>query len=159
MKNAARVLRLDSFVPYRLSIVSNTVSDVIASAYRSLFGLSIPEWRLVTILAEHDGLSQIDLGAATRMDKVTVSRAAAGLVQRSLVGRSPNLEDKRSHLLSLTKAGWDLYEQVAPKALALEDTILSGFDKTEIASLVAMLERLQAAAIRLADPSDRNADA
>lgn len=145
----ARTLRLDSFVPYRLSIASNTVSDVIASAYRSLFGLNIPEWRLVTLLAEHDGMTQQDLGEATRMDKVTVSRAAAGLVERGLVTRAPNPEDKRSHLLHLTPDGWSLYGQVAPKALALEDAVLAGFDKAEVAQLVSMLERLQAAALRL----------
>ena len=146
-----RTLRLDSFVPYRLSIASNTVSDAIASAYRSLFGLTIAEWRLVAILAEHDGVTQLDLGEATRMDKVTVSRAAIGLVDRGLVKRAPNPADQRSHLLSLTKDGWSLYDQVAPKALALDDAVLAGFDKAEVAQLMSMLERLEAAALRLED--------
>jgi DNA-binding MarR family transcriptional regulator len=149
-----RTLRLDSFVPYRLSIASNTVSDMIAGAYRALFGLNIPEWRLVTVLAEHDGITQQDLGEATRMDKVTVSRAAMSLVKRGLARRAPNHGDKRSHLLSLTKEGRALYAQVAPKALALEDAVLAGFDRDEIALLVAMLERLEAAALRLADSED-----
>jgi DNA-binding MarR family transcriptional regulator len=145
-----RVLRLDAFVPYRLSIASNTVSDMIASAYRALFGLNIPEWRLITVLAEHDSISQFGLGAATRMDKVTVSRATIGLVDRGLVRRAPNLDDKRSHLLSLTAEGRTLYEQVAPKALALEDAVLAGFDRKEIDLLLAMLQRLEDAALRLA---------
>lgn len=145
-----RTLRLNGFVPYRLSIASNTVSDMIAGAYRALFGLTIPEWRLVTILAEHDGMTQQDLGELTRMDKVTVSRAAVGLVDRGLVSRAPNAHDKRSHLLSLTKDGWSLYGQVAPKALALEDAVLGGFDKAEVAQLMSMLERLEEAALKLA---------
>ena len=152
-----RVLRLDAFVPYRLSIASNAVSDVIASAYRALFGLNIAEWRLVTILAEHDSISQFGLGAATRMDKVTVSRAAIGLVERGLVKRSPNRDDKRSHLLSLTPEGRALYEQVAPKALALEDAVLADFKREEVDLLMAMLQRLQEAAVRLAD-ADPQAD-
>lgn len=152
----ARTLQLHTFVPYRLSIASNTVSDVIASAYRALFGLNIPEWRLVTVIAEHDGITQQDLGEATRMDKVTVSRAAMSLVKRGLATRAPNHGDKRSHLLSLTKEGRALYAQVAPKALALEDAVLADFDRDEIATLVAMLERLEAAALRLADSEDYN---
>jgi DNA-binding MarR family transcriptional regulator len=143
-----RTLRLDDFVPYRLSITSNMVSDVIASAYRSLFGLNVPEWRLVTVLAEHGSISQFGLCGATRMDKVTVSRAAIALVERGLVKRAPNADDKRSHLLSLTTAGRALYEQVAPKALALEDTIFADFSREEIETLVAMLHRLEVAAIR-----------
>jgi DNA-binding MarR family transcriptional regulator len=145
-----RTLKLDSFAPYRLSIASNTVSDVIASAYRALFGLTIPEWRLVAILAEHDRFTQQDLGVATRMDKVTVSRAATALFERALVTRAPNLEDKRSHLLSLSPAGLDLYSQVAPKALELENLVLASFTSAEISQLMSMLERMEAAALELA---------
>ncbi|MDB5434228.1 MAG: MarR family transcriptional regulator [Phenylobacterium sp.] len=144
-----RALRLAAFVPYRLSIATNTVSDVIAGAYRALFGLNIPEWRLIAVLAEKGGGTQFDLGAATRMDKVTVSRAAIALVARGLMRRSPNPHDKRSHLLALTAQGQALYDQVAPKALALEDAILADFSAEEVATLIAMLQRLEAAAVRL----------
>lgn len=144
-----RTLRLAAFVPYRLSIATNTVSDVIAGAYRALFGLNIPEWRLIAVLAEKGSGAQLDLGAATRMDKVTVSRAAIALVARGLLRRSLNPHDKRSHLLALTAQGQALYDQVAPKALALEDAILADFSAEEVAALIAMLQRLEAAAVRL----------
>jgi DNA-binding MarR family transcriptional regulator len=144
-----RALRLAAFVPYRLSIATNTVSDVIAGAYRALFGLTIPEWRLIAVLAEKGSATQFDLGAATRMDKVTVSRAAIALVARGLMRRSPIPHDKRSHLVALTAEGQALYDQVAPKALALEDAILADFSADEVAALIAMLQRLEAAAFRL----------
>ncbi|MDB5459818.1 MAG: MarR family transcriptional regulator [Caulobacteraceae bacterium] len=153
-----RVLKLGEFVPYRLSIASNTVSDVIAGAYRALFGLNIPEWRLVAILAEQGSVSQFGLGAVTRMDKVTVSRAAIALVERGLVRRSANPKDQRSHLLSLTREGHALYDQVAPKALALEDAVLADFDRDEVALLVSMLQRLEDAALRLAATSEPSSE-
>lgn len=143
-----RSLQLAGFLPYRLSIASNTVSDVIASAYQALFGLSVPEWRLIAILAEQDGLSQLGLGAATRMDKVTVSRAAIGLASRGLVKRVSNPEDKRSNLLSLSAEGRTLYEQVAPKALAFEDAIFQDFSREEVDLLKEMLQRIQDAATK-----------
>jgi DNA-binding MarR family transcriptional regulator len=144
-------LKLDQFLPYRLSIASNRVSSAIATAYQALFGLRIPEWRLIAVIAESDGLTQQALGAATRMDKVTVSRAAIALVDRGLVERRPNPDDQRSHLLSLTAAGQTLYESVAPKALELEAKIFAGFSAGEIATFRAMLERLEASAAPL-DP-------
>jgi DNA-binding MarR family transcriptional regulator len=144
-----RALRLAAFVPYRLSIATNTVSEVIAGAYRALFGLTIPEWRLIAVLAEQGSGTQFDLGAATRMDKVTVSRAAIALVARGLMRRSPNPHDRRSHIVALTAEGKALYDQVAPKALALEDAILADFSPDEVAILIAMLQRLEAAAVRL----------
>lgn len=142
-------LSLDRFVPYRLSVASNLMSDAIASAYRALFGLNIAEWRLIAVLAERRSSTQNELCAATRMDKVTVSRAAIALAERGLVQRSPNPDDKRSHLLSLSRSGQDLYAQVVPKALALEKDLLADFSAAEVADFVAMLRRLEAMAERM----------
>ena len=144
-------LRLDEFLPYRLSIASNRVSSVVATAYQSLFGLKIAEWRLIAVIAEGDGMTQQALGLATRMDKVTVSRAAIALVDRGLVARRPNAQDQRSHLLSLTAAGKSLYDNVAPKALELEAKVFAGFSAQELSTFRMLLDRLEALAAAL-DP-------
>lgn len=143
---AMSTLKLDDFLPYRLSIASNAVSDAVATAYRTLFGLRIPEWRLVTVLAQGGAMSQQALCGRTRMDKVTVSRAAISLVDRGLIARAANLEDQRSHLLTLTNDGIALYEQVAPKALELERRIFNDFSQAEREQLLAMLKRVEAVA-------------
>lgn len=139
-------LKLEEFLPYRLSVASNRVSAAIASTYQALFGLRIPEWRLVAVLAEGEGATQQALGVATRMDKVTVSRAAAALVERGLVERRPNPGDQRSHLLALTATGRALYDEVAPKALELEAQLFAGFSAQERTTFRAMLDRLEASA-------------
>ncbi len=138
-------LTLDDFLPYRLSIASNAVSDAVASAYRSLFGLKIPEWRLVAVLAEGGPMSQQALCGRTRMDKVTVSRAAIALVERGLIVRETNPGDQRSHLLTLSHGGWALYEEIAPKALELERRVFAEFSMEERRQLRAMLDRIEAA--------------
>lgn len=138
-------LQLDRFLPYRLSLTSNLVSDRIARAYQSLFGLTIPEWRIIAVLAEADGITQATIGEWTRMDKVTVSRAAITLVSRKLVVRTPNPGDRRSHLLSLSPDGRALYAAVAPKALELERRIFAAFSKDELKRFTDMLARIDAA--------------
>lgn len=142
-------LKLDDFLPYRLSIASNRVSDAVAGTYRALFGLRISEWRLVAVLAESDGLSQQALGARTQMDKVTVSRAAIALVERGLVARTPNPGDQRSHILALSAAGRALYAEVAPKALEIERRLFGSFDADELARFRSMLARIEDAVDRL----------
>ena len=137
-------LVLDDFLPYRLSITSNLVSEAIASSYEALFGLSIPEWRLIAVIAECAGITQQAIGVRTGMDKVTVSRAAIALAGRGLIERAPNPHDRRSHLLILTEPGRNLYAQVAPKALELEARIFGSFDPAELAAFVAMLRRIDA---------------
>ncbi len=139
------LLRLDEFLPYRLSFTSNLVSDTVAGTYIALFDLRIPEWRLVTVVAEEDGATQQAIGRRTRMDKVTVSRAAIALVERGLMARVPNPDDKRSHLLRLTETGWELYRAVAPKALELERRIFARFDRAELAAFTATLRKIDAA--------------
>ncbi|SEN08545.1 DNA-binding transcriptional regulator, MarR family [Sphingomonas gellani] len=139
-------LVLDRFIPYRLSVASNSVSDAIARTYEALFGLTIPEWRLVAVVAEEKGITQQAIGQRTRMDKVTVSRAAIALVGRGLMARDANPDDRRSHLLVLTDAGSDLYAAVAPKALELERRLFAPFDTEEVAAFTAMLRRIEAAA-------------
>ena len=142
-------LRLDAFVPFRLSYTSNLVSDRIAKTYVALFGLSIPEWRLVAVIAEGEGVTQAAIGARTRMDKVTVSRAAIALTERGLLQRAGNPDDRRSHLLTLTEAGRTLYAAVAPKALELERRIFESFPADELARFVETLRRIDAAALSL----------
>jgi DNA-binding MarR family transcriptional regulator len=142
-------LRLDRFLPYRLSIVSNRVSAAVATSYQALFGLKIPEWRVVAVIAEGEAMTQQAIGAKTQMDKVTVSRAAIALVDRGLLERRPNPDDQRSHLLSLSSAGRALYDNVAPQALALEHRIFGDFSEAELNRFTAMLDRVEAAAAAL----------
>jgi len=137
-------LRLDEFVPYRLSYTSNLVSEAIARTYEALFGLSIPEWRLTAVIAEHDSITQAAICARTGMDKVTVSRAAIALTARGLVSRRPSAIDRRSHDLALTNEGRTLYAQVAPKALELEKQVFGGFSAAELEAFVATLRRIDA---------------
>ena len=139
-------LILDEFVPFLLSVTSNRVSSRIATAYEALFGLSIPEWRLITVIAEGQATTQAEIGERTRMDKVTVSRAAIALTQRGLLERSPNSQDRRSHHLMLSAAGRTLYGEVVPKAKELEAHIFSRFADDEITQFTTMLRRIDAAA-------------
>lgn len=141
----ANRLQLDRFLPYRLSITSNLVSGRIARVYESLFGLSIPEWRLITVVAEAGAITQAELGERTRMDKVTVSRAAIALVGRELLARAPNANDRRSHLLSLTAQGETLYASIAPKAIEIEQRLFSRFSPEELEAFTAMLRRIDTA--------------
>lgn len=145
----ADALNLDHFLPYQLSITSNAVSDLIAGEYQVRFGLRIPEWRLMAVLGQGTPLSQRELVQATLMDKVTVSRATAALVDRQLLVREPSDRDGRSHSLRLSAAGQSLFEEIAPAALAMEQALIADLSDAEQSQIADMLARLRAAAARL----------
>lgn len=147
---ATGALQLDAYLPYRLSVASNAVSGLIARAYEDRFALTIPQWRLICVLAEDGGKTQREIVARTVMDKVTVSRAARGLTARRLIGRSENQADGRSHVLALTEEGRRLHAEIAPLALAYEAALICGLAPAEVAQLKRLLTRLQHAAGTLA---------
>jgi len=144
-------LTLDAYLPYRLSVASNAVSGLIARAYQDRFGLSVPQWRLICVLAEDGGLTQGQIVARTVMDKVTVSRAARGLLARRLVTRTAHHADGRSHVLALSREGERLYAEIAPMALAYEQALISGLSPGEVDDLKRLLLRLQRTATALAE--------
>jgi DNA-binding MarR family transcriptional regulator len=148
-------LKLDAYLPYRLSVASNAVSGLIARAYQDRFGLTVPQWRLICVLAEDCGLTQGQIVARTVMDKVTVSRAAQGLTRRHLIVRSDHHADGRSHVLALTPEGAGLHAEIAPLALAYEAALISGLVPEEVALLKRLLGRLQAVAGQLAGDAAR----
>ena len=143
---ASKTLNLDNFLPYRLSIASNALSSRIAAEYENRFGLKIPEWRLMAMLGEGRPMTQRELVAATRMDKVTVNRAAKALAERQLIARQAHEADGRSHHLELTDTGRELYDAIVPAALASETRLEAKISTAERAALMAILAKLTAAA-------------
>lgn len=135
-------LDLDRFVPYRLSVLTNRMSDAIARHYSHRFGLSIPEWRVMAVLGQTPGLSAREVSARTAMDKVQVSRAVAGLMRRRRVARIGDEKDGRVTRLSLTRQGTAIYDEIVPLALHLEAVFLSALSPDERAALDALMDKL-----------------
>jgi DNA-binding MarR family transcriptional regulator len=135
-------LELERFVPYQLSIVSNTVSQSIADDYQARYDLAVTEWRVMAVLARFDGLSAREVAERTAMDKVAVSRALARLVAAGRVRRHTHENDKRRSVLGLTAAGWKIHDEVAPMARRRERELMGRLDSEEQAWLRRILDKL-----------------
>lgn len=142
-------LRLSTFLPFRLSVLSNAISQRIAELYDREFGLSIWQWRVMAVTADTPGISATEIGQRTQMDKVAVSRAVAGLIEVGYLERRPSTEDARRSLLFLTKAGRDVYELIVPLALSEEERLVSTLTAKEQAELARLMEKLA----RVASPA------
>jgi DNA-binding MarR family transcriptional regulator len=141
-KRAPDRLDLDHFVPYKLSVLSNRVSDAIARHYSERFGLSIPEWRVMAVLGQTPGLSARDVATRTAMDKVQVSRAVASLLRTRRIARVGDDKDGRVTRLSLTKQGTAIYDEIGPLALHLESVFLAALTPAERATLTTLMDKL-----------------
>ena len=136
------LLDLEHFLPYRLSVLSNRISQVIADTYAARFGIGVAEWRAIAVLGRHSGLSANGVAERTAMDKVAVSRTLARLLERGLVQRDTHGDDRRRSVLELSAAGYLIFDEVVPLALARERALLAHFSDDDRRQLDALLTKL-----------------
>ena len=141
------VFRLADFLPYQLSVASNAVSRAVAigTGYESRFGLTNAEWRVLAAVTAAGHPTQVELGEATVMDKMTISRAVAALSTRRLIDRVRDTGDRRTLRLSPTDEGRRIHDIVAPQALQVETRLLAALSPGEAEALRAALAHLRAA--------------
>ena len=135
---------LFGFVPFRLNRLAAEVSAALASEYQQRYGLDIPEWRVLATLGfRNDACSAQYIADCTRTHKSTISRAVTALMERQLVERVENEEDRREFRLRMTRKGDALYEQLIPRLLRKEQEILSCLSAREQKDLAAMLGKIE----------------
>ena len=127
-------LELERFLPYRLSVLSNRISDAIAREYSQRFGLGVTEWRVMAVLGRYPGLSASQVAQRTAMDKVAVSRAVARLLAAGRLSRAAPDGDPPRSVLRLSAAGQAIHDEVVPQALAFERRLFEGFQMKPFAS-------------------------
>ncbi len=151
-EKAYKELILEEFLPYKLAILSHTVSSLVARVYDKSFGLTIPEWRVIAIVGRFPGLSAVEVAERTMMDKVAVSRAVTKLIKRGRIEREFADADRRRSILNLSAEGRQVHDEIAPLALQMEDDLLHGLTADEVATLNTVIERLLARARFISSP-------
>jgi len=140
----ASTLDLFQFVPFRLNRLAAEVSAALASEYQTRYGLDIPEWRVLATLGfRDDACSAQYIARCTRTHKSTISRAVTTLMQRQLVERVENEDDRREFALRLTRKGKALYQKLIPRLKRREQEILSCLAATERKVFANMLGKIE----------------
>ncbi|XUM19894.1 MarR family winged helix-turn-helix transcriptional regulator [Bradyrhizobium oligotrophicum S58] len=105
--------------------------------------LTPTQWAALSKLVETGPCSQNQLGRFTAMDVATIKGVIDRLTARGLTETSPDPQDGRRLLVSLTRAGQQLAEKTAPLALAISKETLAPLDAKERETLLALLSRLR----------------
>ena len=135
------VIKLEDFLPHRLNVCSNLVSTALSRIYAD-YRIGVPEWRVIVTLGESGMMTAKAIGAHSFMHKTKVSRAVAQLEKRKLIARKANRADLREAFLSLTPAGRDMYEEIAPVAMRFADRLLATLGAADRAALERALTTL-----------------
>jgi len=124
----SQALELEKFLPYRLSVLAQVVSEALHDLYAGPFGLAVTEWRVMAALGRFAPLTASEVGQRIVMDKVAVSRAVARLLKRGLVERAPDRTDRHA--------------RIVPLALQYEARLYEALNAGERRQFDAMNERL-----------------
>lgn len=141
---ASERLDLDDFLPHRLAMSSQAVSALVSRAYRDRFGLTAPQWRAMSLLAEHGAQTLGALSNRAKMDREPMARAMQELTWRGLAAADAG------QVQALTASGERLYAEIAPLARAYEAALIASLAPHEVRLLKRLLLRLQGAAASLA---------
>ncbi|WP_333821816.1 MarR family winged helix-turn-helix transcriptional regulator [Pinisolibacter sp.] len=136
---------------YRLLRLSNTLGLFSSRRYRDQFGVTLPEWRVLSIIAMRGTTSAREISRILATDKGWVGLSVDGLVARGLVARSRDARDGRRMLLELTGEGRALHDAVLAEARLRQQRLLSTLAPETARSLTVALDRLQIEADRMLD--------
>jgi DNA-binding MarR family transcriptional regulator len=143
-------LKIEEFLPYRLNVCANTVSRALSRIYSERYKIGVPEWRVLVTLGQFGLKTAKDVGIHSEMHKTKVSRAVAQLERRKWVTRRANRADLREAFLSLTPAGRDIYNELAPIALEFVRQLMDSVDAADRAALDRALKKLTERSAQLA---------
>lgn len=79
------------------------------------FGITVDQWTVLKVLADNNNLNQSELAKATFKDTPTLTRILDLLVDKQLVERVMDENDRRKFKVLLTKSGCEKVEAMRPK--------------------------------------------
>lgn len=137
-----QALELEKFLPYRLSVLAQIVSESLHDLYAGPFDLTVTQWRVMAALGRFAPLTASDVGQRIVMDKVAVSRAVAGLMKRGLVERATDQDDRRRASLKLSAKGRTMHSRIVPIALEYEQRLYAALSAEERTLFDRLSDRL-----------------
>jgi DNA-binding MarR family transcriptional regulator len=145
VKKNAKPVRTSYILDEQIGFILRTVSQRHAAIFARDIGANLTptQWAALSKLSETGPCSQNQLGRLTAMDVATIKGVIDRLSARGLTETSPDPEDGRRLLVSLTRAGQQLAEKVAPNALAISKETLAPLDARERETLFALLNKLR----------------
>lgn len=134
---------LENFLPFRLNVLAQTVSERLSVIYATRFNLDIPQWRILANLASRGDMTAQDIARITYSHKSTVSRAVQELENRGLIARKVSPADKRSFTLALTSEGRRMFRQLLPLVLDFERKLMASISDADARALLKGLAALE----------------
>lgn len=106
-------------------------------------GLNLSEASLLAFVEESGPLTQTRLAQRLGLGRAATGSVIDSLEKRGLVERQPDPDDRRVWLVTVTRSGKELVEQVNASDQVLRSELRAGISRADRQQLAALLVRLQ----------------
>lgn len=106
-------------------------------------GITLPQWRALSKIALHEGISQVALAQAIDANPMTISGVLDRLEKRGLIVRYADPSDSRAKLARLTDDGTAIFETARSVGSTMYQAALEGSSPQDIAAAMRVLERMR----------------
>ena len=135
---------------FRLSEFMNLSGSLVTRICEGEFGVTRNEWALIAMLAAMGPSSPSDLARRTTIDRAQASKTLRVLQAKELAVREPLPHDRRRARIRLTQRGEALFTVLFPRAVAVNQAMLSALDASERRQLADFLLRMHRQAVEVA---------
>jgi DNA-binding MarR family transcriptional regulator len=147
-------IHLNSFLSYRLNLVSESVAKIVSQVYEREVNLTMRELRVLRTVGSTPGIAHSEMVERVLFEKSLVSRLVSGLVKKSYLKREIDKSDARRMALTLTKKGAAILEKADRLGLAMNQAWLAALTKEEQKALDVQLAKLTSGLAQLAERFD-----
>ena len=133
---------LQDFTPFLLNVAAETTSLAFQQHYKTKYGMLRTEWRVLFHLGQYGPMHAKDICNRARIHKTKVSRAVAALEKKRFLIREEASTDRRHELLSLTRSGKAVFENLFKAAQQFDADLMSTFSDQERDILKRCLTRI-----------------
>ncbi|MCJ7994015.1 MarR family transcriptional regulator [Rhizobium cremeum] len=118
-----------------------SVSIFMEETAKKGFDLTPVQYAALNAIEASPGLDQATLASHIAYDRVTIGGVVDRLVQKELVRREINPNDRRARTLYLTDKGADTLKQIRPVVRESQTVLLSGLTDAEREQFVSLLQK------------------
>ena len=145
LDEAGTGLSVDNFLTTWMSRLGNALRRTITVPYAAQFGVTVTEWRMLSVIAHEGRLPFSELVVLSSTDKALVSRTLKLLEARGLVLLQASGRGRASKLLCrLSPAGLDLHDRMIQVARESQAAMIRRLSPDERQGLYRALCKLRA---------------
>lgn len=141
MTERALDFHLEQFLPYLVHRVGSRLADGFQDRFTAA-GVSLPEWRVISVLFEYGDQSMGDIARRTSINASTLTRLIGAMEKRELVKRERARSNQRLVFVRLRPTGFDIAAQLIPDIIDYEQDLSSCFTEAELRTFKSLLSKL-----------------